>query len=87
MTAEPEDEMDFLFARLSPDKLARAMIGDVRIVPTHEQLAYAQSVIDRTGALYRMVAGFQLNEWQKRVNASDIDPTAGGDWAGDPNFK
>lgn len=64
--AEPEDDMDFLFARLSADKLARAIIGDVRIAPSPEQVAHAQSIIDRTGTLYRMVAGFKLDEWQHK---------------------
>lgn len=57
---EPEDDMDFLFVRLTADRLARHIIGDVRVVPTTEQVVHAQSIIDRTGTLYRMVAGFRL---------------------------
>lgn len=66
VVAEPEDNMDFLFVRLTADKLARAIIGDVRVIPSPEQVAQAQSIIDRTGSLYRMVAGFHLNEWQRK---------------------
>lgn len=61
------DDIDYLFVRVTADKLARAMFTkDVRIEPTEEQLAEAQSILDRTGYLYRMVAGFQLDEWAKR---------------------
>lgn len=63
---EPEDDMDFLFVRVSADKLARAIAGDVRIVPSNEQVAAAQKIIDKTGTLYRMAAGFHLSEWQHR---------------------
>lgn len=66
MAEQSEDDMDFLFVRMSADKLARAIIGDVRVVPSPELLAEAQEIIDRTGTLYRMVAGFHLREWQKR---------------------
>lgn len=62
----PADDGDYLFVQLTADKLARAIIGDVRVVPTPEQLAHAQSIINRTGTLYRMVAYFRLDEWQKR---------------------
>lgn len=61
-----EHNMDYLFLLLTADKLARAIIGDVRTVPTQEQLAAAQRILDRTGHLYRMVAGFRLKEWQHR---------------------
>lgn len=58
--------MDYLFVLLTADKLARAIIGDVRTVPTQEQLDAAQRILDHTGYLYRMVAGFRIKEWQHR---------------------
>ena len=61
------DDIDFLFVRVTADKLARAMFTkDVRIVPTEEQLAEAQAILDRTGYLYRMVAGFRIEEWARK---------------------
>jgi hypothetical protein len=66
MMPDDPDDMDYCFVRLTPDKLARAIIGDVRIVPTPEQLAAAEKIIGKTGTLYRLVAGFRLTEWQKR---------------------
>lgn len=63
---EPEEDMDFLFERLTAERLARHIIGDVRVQPSPEQIANAQSIIDRTGALYRLRAGFRAREWVKK---------------------
>ena len=67
MADERGDDMDYLFVQVTADKLARAIFTkDVRIAPTDEQLAEAQAILDRTGYLYRMVAGFRINEWQHK---------------------
>lgn len=64
---EPEDDNDYLFVRLTADRLARAIIGDVRIAPSAEQLANAQAIIDRIGTLYRMAADFRVSEWRMKI--------------------
>ena len=62
-----DDDIDYLFTRLTADKLARAMFTkDVRVPPTIAQIAEAQAVLDRTGYLYRMVAGFRVEDWQRK---------------------
>jgi hypothetical protein len=66
------DDMDYLFVRLTPDQFARALFTkDVRVAPTKAQLAEAKSILDRTGYLYRLVAGFDLDEWQHKPHPYD----------------
>jgi uncharacterized protein VirK/YbjX len=69
------DDIDYLFVRLSADQLARAIIGDVRFVPSAEQRAHAQQIIDRTGTLYRMAAGFKIDEWRRTGSSHDDERT------------
>jgi hypothetical protein len=47
---------NYVFERVSADRLARAIIGDVRVAPSASQLSAAQRIIDHTGSLYRLRA-------------------------------
>lgn len=66
--AEDRDDIDidYCFVRLTAEQLAKTIIGDVRSTPTPDQVAHAQDILDHTGTLYRLVAGFQLKEWQHK---------------------
>lgn len=62
----PDEPQDYLFKRLSARDLARAIIGDVRVEPTQQELDFAQGILTRTGDLFRIVAGFDLNDWKHK---------------------